>query len=68
MATGKVIWFIPSVGLGFIRPDDGSPEVIVELFDVQASGLSGLEEAQPIAYEKTLIEGGKARATNLRPL
>jgi cold shock CspA family protein len=52
----------------FIRPDDGSPEVIVELFDVQASGLSGLEEAQPIAYEKTLIEGGKARATNLRPL
>jgi len=64
MLTGRVIWFVSTVGLGFIRPDDGSPDVVVRMDEVAAAGLTTLEVDQHLAFE-VKEEGMKRRALNL---
>ncbi|MBV1833143.1 MULTISPECIES: cold-shock protein [Novacetimonas] len=67
MATGKVKWFNATKGFGFIMPDDGGKDVFVHITAVQAAGLRGLDENQPVSYDITM-ERGKAAASNLKPL
>ncbi|MBV9813979.1 MAG: cold-shock protein [Acetobacteraceae bacterium] len=65
MAIGKVKWFNPTKGFGFIMPQDGGKDVFVHVTAVQAAGLRGLDEGQTVTYE-VAMERGKAAATNLR--
>ena len=55
MPKGVVKWFNTAKGYGFIEPEGGGSDVFVHISAVQASGLTGLEEKQPIEYE--LIDG-----------
>ena len=66
MATGKVKWFDASKGYGFIRPDDGSPDVFVHLSEVLKVKLPHLRPDVPIAYTLE-VEGGKRSAKELSP-
>lgn len=66
MAKGTVKWFNSEKGYGFIQPEAGGKDVFVHISAVQAAGLRGLDENQPIEYE--LIDGrdGRKSAGNLR--
>ena len=59
MAKGTVKWFNSQKGYGFIQPEDGGKDIFVHISAVQAAGLTGLEDDQPIEYE--LIDGRDGR-------
>ncbi len=65
MATGKVKWYNPTKGYGFIAPDDGGKDVFVHATALEAAGLRGLADGQAISYE--LEENrGRVSAAQLR--
>lgn len=66
MAMGVVKWFNPEKGYGFIRPDDGSPDVFVHISAVQKAGHTTLAEGARMSYELLPGRSGKMSAENLR--
>ena len=64
MPTGKVKWFNPSKGFGFIQPDDKSKDVFVHISAVQRAGLATLNEGQKVRYE-VVTERGKQAADHI---
>jgi len=68
MATGKVKWFNPTKGYGFIQPDDGSKDAFVHISAVERAGLDTLSEGQKIEYELVPGRNGKFSAENLQVL
>ncbi|MFQ3455874.1 cold-shock protein [Bradyrhizobium sp. UFLA01-814] len=66
MAIGTVKWFNPSKGYGFIKPDDGGPDVFVHMRAVEKAGYPDLAEGAKISYELKTGSSGKASAENLR--
>ena len=54
--TGKVKWFNPAKGYGFITGDDGK-EVFVHYTAINAEGYRTLDNGQTVSYE--IIEGDK---------
>ena len=68
MPTGKVKWYNPTKGFGFITPEDGSPDVFVHISAVERSNLGSLSEGQRISFEtQTNPKNGKKSAANLAP-
>jgi cold shock protein len=65
MARGRVKWFDPNRGHGFIQPEQGE-DVFVHVRAVQASGLQTLQDGQAVEFD---IEQGRKgpQAANLRP-
>jgi len=59
MASGSVKWFNLTKGFGFISPDDGGKDVFVHISAVERSGLTSLEDSQPVEF--TLGEGRDGR-------
>jgi CspA family cold shock protein len=51
MPKGRVNWFRPGKGFGFITPDDGGKDVFVHLSAVERAGLRSLSDGQPISYQ-----------------
>jgi CspA family cold shock protein len=69
MKTGTVKWFNAQKGHGFIRPDDGSPNILVHLSAVHSAGMSCLEGGQRVIFEIQRDERtGSICATALTPL
>jgi cold shock protein len=66
MAIGTVKWFNPTKGFGFIRPDDGGPDVFVHINSVKKAGYTELLEGARVSYELTPGRGGRMSAENLR--
>ncbi len=65
MPTGFVKWFKPTIGYGFIQPDDGGKDVFVHISTVQRAGLQSLNEGQKVEYELVPSRDGKFAAENL---
>ncbi len=65
MAKGKVKWFNPQKGFGFIEPEEGGNDVFVHISAVEAAGLRSLDDGQAISYE-IKEEKGKQSATDLQ--
>jgi cold shock protein len=63
--SGKVKWFNPVKGYGFIKPDDGTPDVVVLLPAVRKAGLATLAEHQALSYD-LVPQRGKNTADNLK--
>ena len=62
--TGKVKWFNPTKGYGFIAPENGEKDVFVHISAVKAAGLGTLEENQAVSFEVS-EERGKESAVNI---
>ena len=65
MPTGKVKWFNPDKGYGFIQPDGGAKDVFVHISAVQAAGLTALADNQKVSFD-VVKERGKEAASNLK--
>jgi CspA family cold shock protein len=64
MATGKVKWFNPSKGYGFIVPDQAGSDVFVHISAIEKAGLQTLQEGQSINYD-IATHNGKPSAVNI---
>jgi cold shock protein len=68
MATGKVDWFNPVMGTGYITPADGGAEILVRRLAVELAGLKSLTAGQSIQYEVATGLDGRLSAVTLKPL
>ena len=62
--NGKVKWFNPTKGFGFIERGDNEKDVFVHISAVKNAGMDGLDEGQAMTFE--VEEGPKGpNAVNL---
>lgn len=66
MATGKVQWFNPVMGNGYIKPTDGSANVLVRSFAVEQAGWKSLTAGQTLQYEVAAGLDGRPSAVSLK--
>ncbi|HKK29732.1 MAG TPA: cold-shock protein [Alphaproteobacteria bacterium] len=66
MTTGKVKWFDPVKGFGFIEPSDGSKDAFVHISAVERAGLRTLSEGQQVEFELIPDKRQRLSADNLR--
>jgi len=57
--TGKVKWFNPKKGYGFITRDDGKGDVFVHFTAIEGEGFKTLEEGQKVEVEFEIVEEEK---------
>ncbi len=67
MPTGKVKWFNPTKGFGFIQPDKGGKDVFVHISDVQRANIETLHEGDHLSYE-VATNRGRTNAAGLKLL
>ena len=65
--NGKVKWFNPTKGFGFIERGDNEKDVFVHISAVKSAGMDGLDEGQAMTFE--IEEGPKGpNAVNLQKI
>ncbi len=67
MAEGKVKWFNPDKGYGFIEREGGD-DLFVHFSEIQVDGFKTLDEGQAVEFEEATGQNGKQQATKVRPL
>jgi CspA family cold shock protein len=67
MRNGTVKWFNETKGYGFIKPEDGTPDVFVHYSVIQSNGYKKLAEGQPVQFESQKGPKGM-QATIVKPL
>ena len=65
MPNGKVKWFNPVKGYGFIEPEEGGKDVFVHVTAVRAAGLETLKDDQAVTFEIETAEDGRQSATDI---
>jgi len=66
MATGKVEWFNPVMGTGYIKPADGGTGILVRRLAVELAGWKSLSTGQELHYEVATGLDGRLSAVSLR--
>lgn len=56
---GTVKFFNTEKGYGFIKPDDGGPDIFVHVTAVERAGFNGLKEGQRLNFEIEPDKKGK---------
>jgi len=67
MAEGKVKWFNPDKGYGFIERDGGD-DLFVHFSEIQGDGFKTLDEGQAVEFEEATGQNGKQQAVKVRGL
>jgi CspA family cold shock protein len=66
MTVGTVRWFDVSKGYGFLKPDDGGVDVLVDICALERAGMASLDQGQLLRFEVVHDERiGGSRAENL---
>ena len=65
MPNGKVKWFNPVKGYGFIEPEEGGKDVFVHVTAVRAAGLETLKDDQAVTFGIETAEDGRQSAINI---
>ncbi len=67
MQKGTVKWFNETKGYGFIQPENGGADIFVHISAVQAAGLRGLQDGQPVSFDvEADPKTNKSSAVNLQ--
>ena len=64
MSNGKIKWFNPTKGYGFIENDAGGKDVFLHVSALEQAGIDTLEEGQAVSFEIG-DNRGKENAINL---
>ena len=65
MATGKIKWFNPTKGYGFIENDAGGKDVFLHISALEEAGIDTLQEGEAVSFE--IGENtGKENAINIK--
>lgn len=67
MAEGKVKWFNPDKGYGFIEREGGA-DLFVHFSEIQGDGFKTLDEGQAVSFTESTGQNGKPQATSVRAL
>ena len=51
MPTGKIKWFNPTKGYGFIENDAGGKDVFLHVSALEQAGIDTLEEGEAVSFE-----------------
>ena len=51
MSNGKIKWFNPTKGYGFIENDSGGKDVFLHVSALEQAGIDTLEEGQAVSFE-----------------
>ena len=65
MAEGKVKWFNPDTGYGFIEREGGD-DLFVHFSEIQSEGFKTLDEGQAVTFTEAMGNNGKKQATQVR--
>jgi cold shock protein len=68
MATGKVQWFNPVMGTGYIKPADGGTDILVRRLGAELAGWKSLTAGQSLQYEVATGLDGRVSAVTLKPV
>ena len=69
MATGVVKMFNGDRGYGFIKPDDGGPDVFLHASALEQSGIGSLPIGSRISFDAVMDQRkGKTAAQNVKLL
>merc|ERR1711865_311203 len=63
--TGKVKWFDPKKGFGFVTPDQGGEDVFVHQSQIKSEGFRTLSENMEIEFDIERDQNGKLSAKNV---
>ena len=61
MVTGKVKWFNPEKGYGFITTDEGK-DVFVHYSAIQTDGFKTLDDGEAVSFEVVQSDRGEQAA------
>ena len=65
MNTGKIKWFNPTKGYGFIEVGGGSKDVFLHISALEEAGIDTLQEGEAVSFE--IGENrGKENAINVK--
>lgn len=67
MASGKVKWFDPEKGYGFIERE-GGPDLFVHWSAIDVDGYKTLEDGAEVTFDVGEGNGGKPQAVHVRPV
>lgn len=65
MAEGKVKWFNPDKGYGFIE-QEGGDDLFAHFSEIQGDGFKTLDEGEAVVFDIGTGRNGKAQAQNIR--
>ena len=51
MSNGKIKWFNPTKGFGFIENDAGGKDVFLHISALEQAGIDTLEEGEAVSFE-----------------
>ena len=64
MSNGKIKWFNPTKGYGFIENDAGGKDIFLHVSALEQSGIDTLEEGEAVSFEIG-EDRGKENAINI---
>jgi len=64
MSNGKIKWFNPTKGYGFIENDAGGKDVFLHVSALEQAGIDTLEEGESVSFEIGENQG-KENAINI---